>query len=1084
MLLQVKASAGSGKTFELTSRFLRLLQQASDGVPAACGAVPGEGYGWSEIMAVTFTNKAAAEMKERVVSSLKDRALGETGGPAGEWSKGEAALWLTRILRHYHQLNIRTIDSLLNMFMRIFALEIGVAPDFDVIFDVDEVFAELFDGLTARAEDGGEDEQQMIRDALSAMLHMENKPGFNLCQSFRERLTAVLRYRLNDPAPFQTDPRILHDVVVDHRQRFTDAARSMQEVIAEHNVDVLANFAKFLDKCVAHTERDDVPKSTYIQKSSLADCVKKAAKNSVPDAAEDAFAALQTAWTIYKDLRPVFESARNLAPFIPLADRLLDGLKKLEEDSGVLLNGQCPAIAHRLLDDATGVPDAYCRMGTRLMYMLIDEFQDTGRDQWLALRPLTTECVAKGGGMFFVGDVKQAIYGWRGGDARLFDEIPEDEELSAMVEATRATLPRNWRSSEVIVDFNNQVFERLADPATARVVANAMQDGAPKHAREAFAENLITAFTCTAQEVAPPKAGSGGYVRLERVFRDDKAELFEAVRDRLHDMFLGDLLRRRPCSDVAVLVRSNAEASEVSRWLIEWGVPVITENSLSLAEHPIIRQLAALMTFLDYPFDDLALWEFVSGHEIFLRHTGLDIDTLTDWLATCERGPLFPRFREAFPEAWDRHIAPFQQQAGLMSPYDMVREVAAHFHIIKRHPQDELFVRRFMEVVHAAEESGRQSLSAFLEYWTQSGGEEKVPLPESIDAVRVMTIHQSKGLEFPVCVVPFHHWNADPRNELVAVEQGPTRLLVHLRKELDDLYWNHTAKVMQEQLNLLYVAWTRPVEELYCLLTSTKRFQGYPFVKGVDALVGADLWQTADDAEFREHGVRPRIPDAPLPDTLAGSQPEGGDIAPLSAEDRHTAETPARPMAWLPRLKIHRHFEDDLSHEELLAGRTWDERARGTLMHTALDRLRVEDDMDAATRRAAESAVATHADILPVGAEARSAITAEADDILRWVVTVPGFLGWREHGAPECPILDAEGNEHRPDLLVTGPEGTHVVEYKTGAPDPAHEEQVRRYLRLVAAMDALPAPHHGTIIYLDRKITVDVSPRRQEPTNA
>ncbi|SKA76479.1 UvrD-helicase domain-containing protein [Desulfobaculum bizertense] len=1187
MLEQVKASAGSGKTFELTSRFLRLLKNANDGVPAACGAIPGEGYGWSEIMAVTFTNKAAAEMKERVISSLKARALGDKSGPAGEWKANEAALWLTRILRHYHQLNIRTIDSLLNMFMRIFALDVGVSPDFTVIFDINELFEELFDELAAQAENGHTEEQQLLLNALQAMLYLEQKKGFDLSASFRQRLLDVLRFRLTHSEQLETDPQKLNDILNDLRFAMQNAARELQTQV-QNRLAVKKHFLNFLDKCLAFSGTDKTPDSKLMLNMSFCDCVNKKSQDDVSPADEAVFQNLQQAWTAYKSLRPAIEGARNFAPFVPLADRILQDLERKETESGVLLNSLCPSLATRLLDHDTGVPDAYCRMGTRLMHILIDEFQDTGRDQWQALHPLAAECLAKGGSMFFVGDIKQAIYGWRGGDAALFDEVPEDPELLAMTDPERRSLPNNWRSTERIIRFNNTIFSALESPENASELATAMFPKDTKGAGDAierFAERIQHLFHGAAQDVPEHKLGSGGFVQLQKIEGDDKDGLFENVREKLHQLLVENLAKRRPFGDVAVLVRTNSEAAEVSRWLIEWGVPVITENSLSLAEHPLIRQLVAIMTFMDYPFDDLAFWEFISGEDIFLRHTGVDIKDLSNWLCTCSHSPLFPRFREAFPELWDRHISPFQLQAGLMSPYDMVQEICRHFRVIERNPKDELFVRRFMEVIHCAQEAGHQSLSAFLDYWRDSGGEEKVPLPDSIDAIRVMTIHQSKGLEFPVCVVPFHHWQFNMHNELAITEIGSMHLLSPLRsKDFGPLYWERLTAILQEQLNLLYVAWTRPVDELYAFLTSTPAFRTrYPMVRGLEKITSALPWdedfegtpvldygenpqprterrstaheETApvpDDESFAGSSYLDELPEdfyctrdaEPVPDvdengslgesyepdfapdfngsyvdqllesdpadalTQDAARPEAEKkVAPSDTQraetdslpkeeskndEEHTApvqlfddasETAARPMAWLPRLKIHRHFAKDVTREDMLSGRNWDERARGTLMHEAMDRLHFTGDMTEDIHRAAASAVAAHVDILPIGDRKREAITAEAEGLLRWAVEVPDFVQWITEGSPECPILDKDGNEHRPDLLVTNDSGTLVVEYKTGGKREEHIDQVRRYLRLTQAMPGLSAPYRGIILYLDKQETVTVSASNPETTN-
>ena len=180
-------------------------------------------------------------------------------------------------------------------------------------------------------------------------------------------------------------------------------------------------------------------------------------------------------------------------------------------------------------------------------------------------------------------------------------------------------------------------------------------------------------------------------------------------------------------------------------------------------------------------------------------------------------------------------------------------------------------------------------------------------------------------------------------------------------------------------------------------------------------------------------------------------------------------------MAWLPRLKIHRHFSQDVPREALFGGGpVFDARARGTLVHDALDRLRRPGGLD--PERAARAAVAVHADILPPGEAAREAVAAEVRGILDWVLALPEFPGWARRGHPECPILTPEGLERRPDLLVTDPDETVVVEYKTGQPSADHERQVREYMALLAGMDGLAPAMRAVILYLDLKTVREVRP--------
>jgi ATP-dependent exoDNAse (exonuclease V) beta subunit len=1066
--LQLTASAGSGKTFALTRRFLDLLAQAgpADSV-RTCRREPGAGYGWPEILAVTFTLKAAAEMQERILRSLKERALGKApDGPAQALSPAAAKSWIGRLLRHFHQLNVRTIDSLLHLFLALFAPELGLPPDFAPTFDLEEVFDELYDAVCAAAEAGKPDALAVLDQAQETLLRLDDTPGFDLFGRTRDRLLPLLERRIVDQTPYLAEPERLHARLARLHQDLHDAAAAMAAALDAHGLKPMAHFANFLEKILNLPAQQPPPVSAYGAKPGLDDCLPKAAKGTAPAAAEAAYARLRDAYAACQQGRPLLIRARGLAGFLNLADALVRELPDLERRRGLLLNLQWPEKVKEVLEN--GPPEAFCRLGARLHHLLLDEFQDTSRGQWEAMYPLAEECLAKGGGVFAVGDVKQAIYGWRGGEARLFAEMAAPDGLSRICPVQRKSLPYNWRSFREVVGFVNRTFGPLGVPDTARAVARAMvaatgKDRGDGKAEALLAASLAGAFAGCEQKVPDKHAATTGLVRLYAVRGENRDDMYERAKAVLTGVF-ADLRSRRPLSEMAVLVRSNSQARAVARWLLDLGIPVVTENSVSLAEHPLVRWLAAFLAWLDFPADDLAFWEVVAaGH--FRALAGLDHAELLDWLAAEARPPLFAAFRERFPAAWDAWLAPFHTGAGFVTPYDALREATLCFGL-EREPADAAFVRRFLEVAHAAESEGRQTLSAFLDWWRDKGGEEAVPLPETLDAVRIMTMHGAKGLEFPAVVVPFHHGRFDLSNRLGSVEMDGDALLATLDKDMGDSWDQAVAAALQEDLNLLYVAWTRAKEELHGLVTRSAYYdKRSPLLAALDSMLGENPWTgEMHGVPFLEKGEVPAPAARPAPAVPAApAETAAGPLPPLPA---------ARPpMAWLPRLKIHRHFSKDVSREELFTRPGFDELARGTVFHEALANLaggRMEPDA------AAAAALALHAAALPPDPAERGRLLAQVQDALAWILSRPDLAEALRAGLPEQSILDADGALHRADLVALLPDRAVVLEYKTGGADPAYIDQVRRYLGLLAGADP-QRPVRGFLVFLDRRVVEEVT---------
>lgn len=1043
-LKQLKASAGSGKTYQLTRRFLALLDAAgTDQHGLSCARHRAKGYSWPEILAATFTNKAASEMKERVVSTLKSGALGQgerATATGHNPRKDEQAL--QSILRRYHRLNIRTIDSLLNMLMRLFALDFGIRPDFEIALNEQELFDGAYDLFLSHCETDGIEKDQ-LENAIRTLLVTESRKGFWVMASIRNRLMELMIFLRDQHIPINTDQEKLLTLLTKANARMKEPVDGLLRHIKAEKLPAKAHFLTALHT-LESLDLFSMPKSesTYLAKDSLCDCINTKGKDKVDGKGEALYSTLKTSWAQYKEESTLLRGAYNLAPAVVIAYKILELLERIEKQKGIIPNSALPGHVNRLLD-TNMVPEAFCRLGGRLHHLLIDEFQDTSRPQWKAMQPLAEECLAKGGSLFYVGDVKQAIYSWRGGDADLFDQLPG---IAALADCTntiqKETLPNNWRSHRHIVEFNNTFFANFEGQKSSLGLVGSLLPDAPADFLDSFASQLRSDFQNSTQGVAPAHKQTTGYVRFERVPGENKEAIEEATLESLKAV-MEEILCRRPCSDVAILVRSAAHGSLVCDVLVDMGIAVITESSLRLDLHPIIRQATALLEFIDYPRNELALAEFLLGEELFRAESGLTADTLHTWLLRPDKRSLDTRLAQDFPHAWDVCIKPFYNKAGVMTPYDLMQDISKAYHIAERHPEALLYLNRFLEVIHLAEENGYGSLSTFLDFWRANSETEKVPLPDNVDAVRIMTIHKSKGLEFPVVVVPFHHWEVQQDTPYFIQTYQNIRMLAPLTKALGKPFYTSIARSMREQLNLLYVAWTRAREELYGF---------YPEeMKGVRAaLRSMEHFFEPDSRGVTEYGTPPQA-DSPPPPREAVQLPS--PMAPRT--------TPPELMSWLPRLRVYRH-----TLEESL----YSERLRGEVAHRAMEHLRIMDNADEAAQRALTMALHDFPELASFTQEIQKNLEDDILLMLHWALGHDQLRMWLSKGISEPEIMDEKGAFHRVDHLYKDKTSAMVVEFKTGQEYPEHPTQVRRYMELLAAMPNAPQSLGGVLVYLDLRL--------------
>ena len=210
-----------------------------------------------------------------------------------------------------------------------------------------------------------------------------------------------------------------------------DAVEQLHHLLAEEKLSCSAHLTRALEACRKAAPANLPPNSAMLRKACLDDCLNKASKGKASPDAERAFDAMRDIIRKWDEDGVLLRRAQTVMPFVELARELSGQVPDFLKREGAVPAAFVPRLARQVLSGDYGVPEAFCRLGTSLTHILVDEFQDTSREQWEAIHPLVLEALSRGGSLTWVGDVKQAIYGWRGGDATLFDEVRSDAELCA-----------------------------------------------------------------------------------------------------------------------------------------------------------------------------------------------------------------------------------------------------------------------------------------------------------------------------------------------------------------------------------------------------------------------------------------------------------------------------------------------------------------------------------------------------------------------------------------------------------------------------------------------------------------------------
>jgi ATP-dependent exoDNAse (exonuclease V) beta subunit len=832
-ILVVQASAGAGKTYSLALRYLQLLARAQTPSPETLRSM----------LALTFTVAAAQEMKSRIVSFLKEIALQTPQGALLEKQSGlapqEAKDWLDCILGHYHSFQVKTIDSLHFQLVQALGRRINLWPELEASFDQSGWAKLMLNSLLARTswdknasgdEPAAKSLRELWEDIFSVYLHLEVRSGLHFLNWLEAQAAAVFSGSAGlDQFLGRLETTSIANLNARHKS-FLDLCQEFSQILKVHGLEnQILRFdpLEILDEPLSKID------SAFFAKDDPQKLFKKAAltKTQLPQIWAK-YTALCRARNDY-----LLEKARlRVDPLVRLRQLLIRETERLGRSQGLLLGGWWTRLIRQNLDAKDLLQEAEIVLNAKWQHFLIDEFQDTSWEQWEVLQELILEALAHGGSLFCVGDVKQAIYGWRGGDWRLFFEPLSPQTFPNVEDQARlqALLPFNRRSCPEIVIFNNICFASLKLPERSNRLAQTMLSGKDKdQARSVLAANISRLYADAEQKSWQDCVGQIQSISI-------KAESFEQYRamalTALTEEILTDQAAGRALSQIAVLVRTNAEAGECAKALLNCGIPTITEHSLLIAGHPHVRGLIALLAWLNDPGDDAALYALFQSP--LLAEAGLEVHALLNGSSFADdaqegRPPLYHLLRQTTPHIWARHLLPFWKHAGFFSTYEVLLGAVTHFQLRNLPLGEWAWVEKLLEAAWNAQIQGADSIASFLEFWREKGRECVVGLPEGLEAVRVLTMHKAKGLEFPHVLMPLLDYAAKNRSayRILHAAAGQSFLVSTARPrswEVAEVVDQEQIKSLAEELNLLYVAMTRAKQSLRLFLADLDKAGGSP----------------------------------------------------------------------------------------------------------------------------------------------------------------------------------------------------------------------------------------------------------------
>lgn len=1068
MLNVYRASAGSGKTYQLTLEYIKLLlapPQSEEGL------LPGERQRlFRRILAVTFTNKATDEMKQRIVKQLdvlahtprESEYLGQLLGCDGitadiDALQQQAAELLYTLLHDFSGFNISTIDRFFQQITRSFMHEIGYSGGYNIELDSSMVLTEAVDNLFFDLEKRENREllkwlvdyarQQVEEDSYKNFRKKIDELAGEIFKEEFKSQSEVLEKKLQDKQFLARFIASLDEKKRTFEQRVRERAEAALTLLAHNGLSpedfkygnrsgamLLRKWAQG-NYTLLPSERfrqiADSPAEKWYTKGKTAENVVDALsriESTLQGLCGEIVALYGTPYTEYLSARHTKKYLYTLG----IINDIVSHIQEYQSEHGTLLLSDTNDLLRKIIrhDDT---PFVYEKIGTYIDHFFIDEFQDTSATQWKNFYPLIKESNDRGLSNLLVGDVKQSIYRWRNSDWELLNEKLPDYFPSR--ELHDETLDTNWRSEKEVVRFNNTFFDRAAAHLQQRLnesLPQALSDD------ESLYRKIELAYRNAAQKTGPKNSGEGGYVEIDFFENTREGEEESRAKDKAL-LRTAEVLRNLQgrgiaLRDIAILVRTKEEGNRIVQHLLHeqametdprYRYDVISDEALYIGNSSSVQLIIALLDYLRAPQEP---------HTRFMAHYLIE----TAYRKSSPQEAIPAICQRLLDNECDTQLESIESLRG--EPlYEICEKIIDRFPVDTTGDEN-VFIQAFLDLVLQYTDKRSSDLNSFLSWWHDKGATRSLSTPQEQDAVRIMTIHKSKGLEFKIVIIPFCNWTIDHRPThapiLWADTAAPFDTLPIVPIAYDSelattqyarTYFTEQIHTYIDNLNLAYVAFTRPREELYIFV---------PKAAGLN--IGTLLQECLDEST-----PVPTEADRPFSDLHAGYDP-GKGLFTLGTPRQHkargnheTGPTPKPYRSTPPGKRLHLRLMGQSFFD------TEDRRHHGSVCHRVLSTITTADDIAPAIQQHIRNGEISAADAAEIETSLREQLAEPMKQ--RWFMAGNRILNEQE-------ILHPREGTYRPDRIVIDNEGATVIDYKFGAERSSYTRQVAGYMRRLQEM--------------------------------
>jgi ATP-dependent exoDNAse (exonuclease V) beta subunit len=1040
------ASAGSGKTYTLTLEYLRIA--LSD---------PDNARKFREILAVTFTNKATDEMKTRIIETLYGLANDSAPSFAEKLSRRleidtltlreRAARVLRALLHNYSDFSISTIDKFFQRILHAFVREAGLKPGFRLELDRERLMSQAVDRMLANIAD-----KPVLYRRMSELIdeRMERGNAWDVGKMLRQRGEEVLKEsfgrfddefhaKIRDVEFMNRYADEIHSIAASFESGMDATGASAAALIESAGIEFTdfkyggQGTSNYFRKIRTRDWEDYEPgvriRAILESGDGEAWCTKKLdakKREALLGIAGELTFLLDKAVALYNGSYAEYLAAvcaKNSMKSLWFLAEIENAVGEIAGSENIMPIGETTRMLETLIGNADA-PFVYERVGTKYSTFMIDEFQDTSEAQWNNFRPLLRNSLAERKFSLVVGDIKQSIYRWRNGDWRILAHriFNEFADLRLSVE----NLDTNWRSLPGIVHFNNALFSALP----AYVERNSGIDDA----------TLLGAAYSLATQKPAPTAADGGYVEITATRDSDESGARSEFLDTLPALIADIQDRGYRASDIAILVRKSADGQAAGERLMHHRqtsgdtkhcFEILSQDSLFIETSDTVRFVIALFRAITDP-DDAINNTLINR---FLNRSDPDPRNIA-----CLDAPVQATVAEAeplsMPEAFELFVSTFHLGDSILEiPY--LQEL--HDHIVA-------FADRELPDV-----------SAFLEHWDSKGASLRLSAGRMPDAINILTIHKSKGLEYPVVIVPFCDWRMRPDNDVVWIRPAtvPFNALSHLpvtcngrmaKSLFADDYRFETLQSLIDNLNLMYVAFTRASSELHVMLplpaTPKSKSNAPDILRTAATALNGFFESTAEgfcDGRLRIESHDERTVKYTLGTRSVAGRSNREEIRGMAVTKYVSTSSSTRKLRL--RYESDGYFAPDINRMNRMN--------YGTLMHRIFSMINSVSDLPKAMKHIAEEGLIADADLDGLHNRTLAALQFAgewfADDSPYRVITERFMI---------LPPSMNMGVSRKPDRVMLSATETIVIDFKFGfTKNNAHKRQVTTYVKLLREMN-------------------------------